>query len=248
MKSVDRKVFKNIKIVLVGCALVASPLALGEASSAPQENGTATLEQELGYYYGYSFGNMLKQSQSADVDLESLLTGLKDAVADQPPALDGDARTRMYDVIRQRQAAARAEQEQAVAMQAQAALEASSAFLAENAAREGVSVTASGLQYEVIEDVAGETAGASDVVSVNYRGTFVNGEIFDQSADTPVTFGLQQVIPGWTEGLQLMSPGDRFRFFLPPDLAYGAASVGKIPPNSALIFDVELVSVKRADP
>ena len=118
------------------------------------------------------------------------------------------------------------------------------AFLAENANKPGIKVTASGLQYEIINDIDGDTAGEKSVVVVNYKGTFTNGTIFDQSQGSPVEFGLGQVIKGWTEGLQLMSPGDTYKLYLHPDLAYGAGSVGQIPPNSVLIFEIELLQIK----
>ena len=100
------------------------------------------------------------------------------------------------------------------------------------------------MQYEVIEDRAGPTAQPDSTVVVNYRGTFITDEVFDQSGDSPVEFGLQQVISGWAEGLQLMSAGDKFRLYLHPNLAYGAGSVGQIPPNSVLIFDIELLEIR----
>ncbi|WP_375206994.1 FKBP-type peptidyl-prolyl cis-trans isomerase [Hyphococcus sp.] len=129
-------------------------------------------------------------------------------------------------------------------------LETANAFLSENAKKEGVKATDSGLQYEVIskgpED--GESPDASDTVEVHYQGTLLNGTEFDSSyaRGQTVEFPLNRVIPGWTEGVQLMSEGDKYRFFIPPDLAYGETGTpgGPIGPNEALIFEVELVSVK----
>ncbi len=128
-------------------------------------------------------------------------------------------------------------------------LAASKKFLADNAKRDGIQVTASGLQYEVISKGSGDGAvkpAATDIVNVHYVGTLINGEEFDSSRarGAPATFPLNRVIPGWTEGLQLMNEGDRFRFYLPPEIGYGEAGAGaSIGPNSALIFDVELLSV-----
>ena len=117
-------------------------------------------------------------------------------------------------------------------------------FLTENAVREGVQTTPTGLQYEVLVDAGGgERPSVTSRVAVRYTGTFTDGNVFDQSGNEPVEFGLQQVVAGWTEGLQLMSVGDKFRFYLHPDLAYGAGSVGSIPPNSLLVFDVELLEI-----
>jgi len=177
--------------------------------------------------------------------------GLKDSLAESPPALNAQQKDAIYSEIKQRQARAQAEQErvesekEAVAQVTAAVnLQDGEAFLAENAKRAGVRSTASGLQYEVIKEEVGSTARLDSTVVVSYKGTFTTGEVFDQSGGSPVEFGLQQVISGWTEGLQLMSVGDKYRLFLHPNLAYGAGSVGQIPPNSVLIFDVELLEIK----
>ncbi len=122
------------------------------------------------------------------------------------------------------------------------------AFLTENAAKTGITTTASGLQYEVIVEGNGKTPSATDVVEVHYHGTLINGNVFDSSVErgTPATFGVNQVIKGWTEALQLMQEGSKYRLYIPQDLAYGAHPHpgGPIEPLMALIFDVELISVK----
>ena len=217
---------------------------------ATDETGV-DLERDLGYFYGYSFGNMLKDGKSTDVDIDRLMQGLKDSLADNPPAFSNEQRDAVYKEIRQRQARAQAErekvhveQETATQESAAANLKTGETFLAENAERAEVRLTASGMQYEVIEDRAGPTAQPDSTVVVNYRGTFITAEVFDQSGGSPVEFGLQQVISGWTEGLQLMSAGDKFRLYLHPNLAYGAGTVGQIPPNSVLIFDIELLEIR----
>ncbi|WP_233080830.1 FKBP-type peptidyl-prolyl cis-trans isomerase [Rheinheimera soli] len=122
-----------------------------------------------------------------------------------------------------------------------------SAFLAENSKKEGVKTTASGLQYEVLQSGNGEThPSASSTVRVHYHGTLTDGTVFDSSVerDETISFPLNRVIPGWTEGLQLMKVGDKFRFFIPSGLGYGNRSAGKIPPGSVLIFDVELFEIQ----
>lgn len=120
-------------------------------------------------------------------------------------------------------------------------------FLAENALREGVIVTESGLQYEVLKMGKGRKPAATDMVKVHYHGTLTNGTVFDSSVDrgTPATFGLNQVIKGWTEGLQLMPVGSKFRFYIPQELGYGAQAAGSIPPYSTLIFEVELLGIEK---
>lgn len=121
------------------------------------------------------------------------------------------------------------------------------AFLASNATREGVKTTQSGLQYEVITEGQGKKPGATDSVTVHYHGTLIDGVVFDSSIQRgqPATFGVHQVIPGWTEALQLMSVGSKYRLYIPQELAYGANPHpgGAIKPYSALIFDVELLTI-----
>ncbi|MBY5920626.1 FKBP-type peptidyl-prolyl cis-trans isomerase [Ferrimonas balearica] len=121
-----------------------------------------------------------------------------------------------------------------------------SAFLAENAKQEGVETTASGLQYQVLVKGEGtEHPGPTSKVKVHYHGTLIDGTVFDSSVERgePISFGLNQVIKGWTEGLQLMSVGDKYRLFIPAELGYGNRGVGAIPAGSVLIFDVELLGV-----
>ena len=125
----------------------------------------------------------------------------------------------------------------------------SEAFLAENAQNSGVTVLASGLQYEIIQSgpTGGESPTSSNSVLAHYHGTLPDGTVFDSSVDRgePATFGVSQVISGWTEALQLMKVGDKWRLFIPPDMAYGEASpTPAIPPNSALVFEVELLEVR----
>lgn len=118
------------------------------------------------------------------------------------------------------------------------------AFLAENAKKPGVKITPSGLQYEVLQEGQGQSPVATDSVTVNYRGSLISGAEFDSGEG--ISFGLNQVIPGWTEGLQLMKEGSKYRFYIPSDLAYGENGAGSvIPPDAALIFDVELLSVLK---
>lgn len=124
------------------------------------------------------------------------------------------------------------------------ALEQGKAFLGQNSGKPGVVTTASGLQYQVIKEGTGKLPLETDVVRVNYAGSLIDGQEFDRGEG--IEFPLNRVIPGWTEGLQLMKEGGKSRFFIPSELAYGSRGAGRvIPPNAALIFDVELVTVKR---
>ena len=121
------------------------------------------------------------------------------------------------------------------------------AFLVANKEREGVKVTDSGLQYEVIKMGKGKKPAATDRVKVHYHGTLIDGTVFDSSVERgePIVFGLNQVIPGWTEGVQLMPVGSKFKFYIPQELGYGAQSAGSIPPYSTLIFEVELLGIEK---
>ena len=120
-------------------------------------------------------------------------------------------------------------------------------FLAENALKEGVTTTESGLQYEVLKMGKGKKPAATDRVKVHYHGTLIDGTVFDSSVDRgePIVFGLNQVIKGWTEGVQLMPVGSKFRFYIPQELGYGAQNAGSIPPYSTLIFEVELLGIEK---
>ena len=201
-----------------------------------------TEAQKLGYIIGMDIGKSLKQ-QGAELDLDSLLEAVRATYNGEPLALTPEqAATIREEYIAKRRAEAETER-QAVAAQNAAA---GDKFLLENRTKDGVVVTDSGLQYKVVEMGDGQKPSASDKVTVNYRGTLLNGEEFDSSyaRNQPVTFQLDQVIPGWTEGLQLMPVGSKFLFFIPSDLAYGPAGGGPIGPNATLIFEVELLGIE----
>lgn len=134
-----------------------------------------------------------------------------------------------------------------ISLMAQSALEKGQQFLAENAKKEGVKTTSSGLQYEVIKEGAGKSPKATDTVLVHYKGTLLDGTEFDSSysRNEPISFPLNRVIPGWTEGVQLMKEGAKYKFFIPSNLAYGSTGTpgGPIGPNETLVFEVELLKV-----
>ena len=136
----------------------------------------------------------------------------------------------------------------ATSLMSQTALEKGQAFLQENAKKEGVKTTASGLQYKVLTEGTGKSPKATDTVTVNYRGTLLDGTEFDSSykSGEPISFPLNRVIPGWTEGVQLMKEGAKYQFYIPANLAYGKQGTpgGPIGPDETLIFDVELIKVK----
>ena len=203
------------------------------------------LEQEnvrAGYSIGVNIGlNLASQGiLGEDVDDAALIQGIQDAIDDSIQLSDEEIVAALDAYSQQMQA--RANQE------LQAAEQASIDFLADNALEPGVMTTASGLQYMVLEEGDNPDApmpGASDEVHVHYHGTMIDGTVFDSSVERgePISFPLDGVIAGWTEGLQLMQVGDKYRFFIPSDLAYGANGAGPIPPFAALIFDVELLGI-----
>ena len=193
--------------------------------------------EKISYALGLIIGNNLK-----GMNIDGLLTTEFTRAVEQ--VLNGE-KTEMTEVQAQGlvQEYLREQQEAA----GKAAREAGENFLAENAKREGVKVTESGLQYEVLTPALGMKPVAADTVSCHYEGRLIDGTVFDSSyrRGEPASFPLQGVIRGWTEGLQLMSIGSKFRFFIPFELAYGAQGAGgSIPPYAALVFDVELLGIE----
>ncbi len=200
-----------------------------------------TEEQKLGYIIGMDIGASLKQ-QGAELDLDALFAAIKGTYNDEPLAMTPEeAATIREGFIAKRRAAAEADRQ---SMGAANAAEGDK-FLLENRVKEGVVVTDSGLQYKVIEMGDGPKPAATDNVTVHYRGTLLNGQEFDSSysRNQPMSFQLNQVIPGWTEGVQLMPVGSKFMFYIAPNLAYGANGGGPIGPNATLIFEVELLGI-----
>ena len=227
-----------MKISLRSGLLVAAVFLSGPATAAELE----TEAQKLGYIIGMDIGASLKQ-QGADLDLDSLFEAVRATYNDEPLAMTPEeAATVREEFIAKRRAEAESQRQTLAASNAAEG----DRFLLANRVKEGVVVTDSGLQYQVVEMGDGPKPSASDKVTVNYRGTLLNGEEFDSSyaRNQPVSFQLDQVIPGWTEGLQLMPVGSKFMFFIPPNLAYGPAGGGPIGPNATLIFEVELLGIE----
>ncbi len=223
-----------------GLAAASLALALG-ANAAELE----TDAQKLGYMIGMDVGQSLRQ-QGTDIDLDTLFEAIRTTYEGGEPAMTPEqAQAVRQEFVQKRQAAVQAEQ---AALGAKNKAEAD-AFLAENAGKEGVVTTASGLQYKVLEAAEGPTPAATDTVTVHYRGTLLDGTEFDSSysRNEPISFALDRVIPGWSEGVQLMPVGSKYEFYISPELGYGEAGGGPIPPNSALIFEVELLSIGEGE-
>lgn len=192
---------------------------------------------KVSYALGLSLGQNLASSGIKDLQMEDLVAGMQAIINKENPALSFEEAQNVLNTYF-------AELEEKAAGAAKAAGE---AFLAENAKRAEVKVTESGLQYEVIEATIGQKPKATDKVKVHYEGTLIDGTVFDSSyrRGEAISFGLNQVIAGWTEGLQLMSIGSKYKLYIPYQLAYGERGAGQsIPPYSALIFTVELLGIE----
>ena len=212
------------------------------ASTAVQADELKTDQEKLGYSMGLMFGHQLK-SNVGDLDLDSFTKGLKDVYKDKKPALSEEE---VAAVMQKFQQAKIAEQKAEFEKQAKENKEAGEAFMKKNGAKKGVVTTDSGLQIEVLKKGKGASPKADDTVKVHYRGELVDGTEFDSSysRNEPVTFPLNGVIPGWTEGLQQMKKGEKARLVIPSDLAYGPRGMGgAIGPNETLVFEVELLDI-----
>lgn len=203
-------------------------------------------EAKLGYALGMQVGQSIKRLD-AQVDLDALTQAIRDVMTDQEPQLALEEAQQLLMALRQQ-----VQQRQQASQGAAAGenLAASQAFLEENGAKEGVETTDSGLQYKVVTQGDGPTPGADDVVTVHYRGTLIDGTQFDSSYDrgSPATFPVGGVIAGWTEALQMMAVGSKYELYIPPELAYGEQGAGgRIGPNQALIFEVELIEIQSEE-
>lgn len=191
---------------------------------------------KMSYAYGLSIAESFGSQGIEEVNLGAFMKAMSDVLSDKEKAMTMEEAQQFMNEYMQ----------QLKQIQIQKAKERGQAFLAENAKRKGVQVTPSGLQYEVIKEGSGDHPKETSKVTVHYEGTTIDGKIFDSSKQRgqPATFGLNQVIKGWTEGLQLMNPGATYKLFIPSDLAYGDRGAGQaIGPGETLIFEVELISI-----
>ncbi|RRW47799.1 FKBP-type peptidyl-prolyl cis-trans isomerase [Pseudomonas luteola] len=197
-----------------------------------------THESRVSYGIGRQLGDQLRQNPVPSMSLEAVLAGLSDAYTEQDSRVSVDDLNDSFKHIRERmQAEAQAK--------AAAAAETGAAYLLENAKRDGVVLLPSGLQYEVLVEGQGDKPSRQSHVRTHYHGTLIDGSVFDSSYERgqPAEFPVGGVIAGWTEALQLMSVGSKWRLTVPSELAYGAQGVGSIPPHSVLVFDVELLEI-----
>jgi FKBP-type peptidyl-prolyl cis-trans isomerase FklB len=230
-----------MKSALIG---VLAALFLATQAFAAEEGPLKTQKDKASYAIGANLGKSMNQ-QSVDIDLDLFLMGLKDGLAGQKSLLtDQEIREVMTAFTKELQAK-QAEKMKALGEKNKKEGE---VFLAENKTKEGVKTLPDGLQYKVIQEGTGAMPKATDTVTVNYRGTLIDGTEFDSSykRGQPATFPVKGVVPGWTEALQMMKVGSKWQLFLPASLAYGDRSAGPtIGPNAVLVFDVELVAIKE---
>nr|WP_314519616.1 FKBP-type peptidyl-prolyl cis-trans isomerase [uncultured Prevotella sp.] len=198
---------------------------------------------KLSYALGIGIGSQLAGMGAKGLNIDDFAQAVKDVISGTPLKVNNAEAQSLVQAFFQEQ---EDKQRAAAAEAGKVAKAAGESFLAENAKKEGVVVLPSGLQYQVLKEGNGKKPSATDQVKCHYEGTLIDGTIFDSSyqRNEPATFGLNQVIAGWTEGVQLMSEGAKYRFFIPYNLAYGERGAGaQIPPFAALVFDVELLKV-----
>jgi len=193
------------------------------------------------YSLGYQFGQNLK-FQGVDIDLEVYTSGVRDGLGGKEPLM---SKEEIRATIMELQRRITAERQKELKEKSVKNLEEGNKFLAENQKKEGVKALPSGLQFKVIAEGSGKSPKADDTVTVNYKGTLIDGIEFDSSykRGQPATFRVNGVIKGWTEALQMMKEASKWQLFIPPELGYGNRATGRIPPNSTLIFEIELLSV-----
>ena len=230
---------KKIQFSALALLLCSTPIFANDTISEKSPDAA-----KIGYSFGYLMGRTNADSLKG-MDLDALASGLKAAASGQSSSLTDEEMARVLTVFkRQNEAKELLEVKQKADLNSKLGQN----FLSENAKKSGVKTTKSGLQYLIIQEGEGRSPKAESTVKVHYEGTLIDGTIFDSSIarQQPVEFKLSHVIQGWIEGVQLMKTGAKYRFFIPPHLAYGQIGSGDtIEPNSTLIFDVELIEILK---
>lgn len=227
--------------LIIAMFCIASPVLNRHAAATEDaEPSTDTVVSNYSYCIGVDIGGSLRHN-NVELDMDSFVRGFTDAFEGSELAFSHEEIQEILGAFQQRM---RAQHAQQGAIQMEKNLREGAAFLAENKKRDGVKTTESGLQYEVLTMGDGEKPEETSTVTVHYRGTLIDGQEFDSSYrhNRPARFVLNEVIDGWTEGLQLMPTGSKFKFFLPSELAYGDQQIGPlVTPGSTLVFEVELL-------
>lgn len=233
---------KKLGIVLAGTVLLA---ACGGPKDDASNAEIKSDDQKASYALGFRSAEQMSAMEGLDVD--ALVAGLRDGFQDEPESRLGDED--LDQLIRDYQMRMMEKRQAKVEEDAKANLEEGKKFLEENAKKEGVTTTESGMQYEVLKsgEEGAESPTLDDTVEVHYTGSLTDGTVFDSSVerDKPAVFGLKHIIPGWQEALPMMKVGDKWKLYLPPELGYGEQGAGgDIGPNEVLVFEVELLDVK----
>jgi FKBP-type peptidyl-prolyl cis-trans isomerase len=226
-------------------AIVLCMVFLSGVSAAAEKKESKEQKDKISYSVGYQMGGDFKR-QGVELNPKLFLKGVQDAMSGAKPQMTPQEMNQTLVDLKKKIVADERKDRQA---KAQKALAEGEAFLAANGKKEGVVTLPTGLQYKVVREGSGASPKATDNVTVNYRGTLVDGTEFDSSykRNKPATFRVDRVIPGWTQALTMMKTGAKWQLFIPAKLGYGERGAGsKIPPGSTLIFDVELVSVQPA--
>jgi FKBP-type peptidyl-prolyl cis-trans isomerase FklB len=232
---------KEIRVNHIIAGIVSVGLLFGVCSAADKLELKDQKDKES-YSLGYQFGQALK-SQGLDLKLGVYTSGIQDALGGKEPQMSQEEiRATIMDLQKRAMAA----QQKSLKEPGGKNLAEGKAFMTENGKKKEVKTLPSGLQYKVLSEGTGKTPKKSDTVTVHYRGTLINGTEFDSSIarGQPASFKVDGVIPGWTEALQMMKEGAKWQLFIPPELGYGERGAGPVPPNSVLIFEVELISAK----
>ncbi|MDO5504733.1 MAG: FKBP-type peptidyl-prolyl cis-trans isomerase [Pseudoxanthomonas suwonensis] len=216
----------------------------GDAVAAAGKSTTLSTEKDkISYTIGMDMAKSLEPAKD-EVDVDVLAKAIKDVWAGREAALTEEQANEIRETFTQKM---QAQQITEMLAKGRRNAEEGARFLEENGKKEGVTTTASGLQYQVLEQGSGARPGKQSVVKVHYKGELLDGTVFDDSSERsePATIPLAQVVPGWAEGIQLMTPGSKYRFWIPASLGYGEQGTpgGPIPPNATLVFDVELLEI-----
>lgn len=236
-----------IAVILSAGALLAacSPKDGEDDQSASESMKLDTQTKKVNYAFAVGIAENMKRS-GVSIEPEAFAQALKDTRDGKDPQLNQEERQEVMRAFQEEQMAKREEEKEE---QAESNRKEAEEFFAKNSEAEGVQETDSGLQYKVLEEGEGATPEADDNVTVHYRGRLLDGTEFDSSyeRDQPASFGVSSVIAGWTEALQLMPEGSKYELYIPAELAYGPGGNGPIPPNAALIFEVELLDIESGE-
>jgi FKBP-type peptidyl-prolyl cis-trans isomerase FklB len=239
LRTLSSVALASAALFLAGCGKDADKKTATADKPAAGAPGLATDDQKVSYGLGYNMGKNVAAQNAFTVDREALKAGLDDGLSGGKLKIADADLEKAFQAIQQKAQAA-------AAVEGQKQLAAGADFLAKNKSNPGVKTTASGLQYQVLKSGGGPKVKATDTVEVAYHGTLIDGTVFDSSVERgdTATFAVNQVVPGWTEALQLMAVGDKFKLWLPSNLGYGAHARGKIPANAVLVFEVEIKQIK----